>query len=613
MCGIIGYVGSKNPTEILIAGLKQLEYRGYDSAGVAVISSSATQIVRSVGPVASLEQKLANYILEGTAGMGHTRWATHGTVNETNCHPHRGGNTTLVHNGIIENYIELKEQIKSEGRNPCSDTDSEVLAHVIDLEVARGKKLRDALRQILPHLKGSYAFVVSHQSEPNVLVGVSNGIPLWVGIEGEEVYLSSDTRALSRFTSRGFALKRSEIVQCEPGRFQVFDFSGSQITGNIPMLSISTDESELIGFEHYMRKEIFEQPLAVLKTQDFLNQTESLSQLPLKRWTEVQLVGCGSARHAALIGKQYFEQITKVRAQADYANEFKECFEHTPKSTLVILISQSGETADTLCALREAKRRGLATLSITNRPLSTLALESDHTLFTQAGPEISVASTKAFTTQVTTILSLALEWAYQREQIPSSQRPNNNPLIHELPESIAQTLQKEKQIRLVSESLLNSSHFFFLGRGLQFSMAQECALKLKEISYCFAESYPAGELKHGPLALIDNKATVILLTSSQVEHPLNFTLSPLQSSQDLKMRNTLQEVKSRKAKVWTWGLEDSYFLKESNYFTAIPHSHRMIEPILQNVLGQLFAYHLARLKGREIDRPRNLAKSVTVE
>ncbi len=611
MCGIIGYTGNENPVSFLIKGLKQLEYRGYDSAGIAVFSDNGTHIVRAVGPVRNLEHKVSKLSLQGFSGIGHTRWATHGKVTEGNSHPHQAGRITLVHNGIIENYSELKEQIEQIGRTLKSETDTEVLAHLIDIEVEKGFLLLEAITRVIPKLRGSYAFVVSDPEDPRCLIGVSQGIPLWVGNSNGNMLLSSDSRGLSLFTNEGFVLKSAEIVQCRPGSFQVFDFSGHLTTKNISLTQLSNDSSELVGFEHYMMKEIYEQPLAVLNTKAKLIQSAQLYSLPFKLWDHVQLMGCGSARHAGLVAKHYFEQIVGVTATVDYASEFSDCFNHTQPSTLVILISQSGETADTLSALRAAKNRGLATLSITNRKQSSLSLESDFCLFTEAGCEISVASTKAFTSQVSLLLALAYEWSYQIERVESSFRPQLNPYLSALPEQIAQTLQRDKQIRFIAEKLLSSRSFFFLGRGVLFNVAQECALKLKEISYCFAEAYPAGELKHGPLALIDKDSTVILLTTRGSTG--DSVSDPLTHLQQDKMKNTLQEVKSRGAFIWTWGADTPYFRQESHEFPPLPSSHRFTEPILHTVLGQLFAYHLAHLKGAEIDKPRNLAKSVTVE
>jgi glutamine---fructose-6-phosphate transaminase (isomerizing) len=611
MCGIIGYIGTQNPTELLLRGLKQLEYRGYDSAGIAVISPKNVDIIRSTGHVANLENKVKSRKILGTTGMGHTRWATHGEVSESNSHPHQAGWITLVHNGIIENYAELKNHILQEHRTLQSETDSEIVAHLLDMELQQGTTLTSALTRILPQLKGSSAFVINDARDPDTLVGVSNGIPLWVGPKGQEIYLSSDSRGLAPFTEQGYFLKTGEIVQCRRGGFDLLDFTGKRIHQTLSFVPLSYESTELSGFEHYMHKEIFEQPGAILRTLSSQLNQNTLEHLPWETWDHVLLVGCGSARHAGLVSQKFLEEKVRVPVTVEYGSEFRESINCISKSSLVICISQSGETADTLTALREAKKRGFSTLCITNVKESTLAREAQYALFTEAGGEVSVASTKAFTSQVSLLLQLSLRWAQTKcPAFEGDYRYYEETLLN-LPELIAQTLQRERQLRQLCPRVSESSHFFFLGKGVLYPVALECALKLKEISYSFAEAYPAGELKHGPLALIDKRSTVVLLAPGQSANP-NWVSHEGVGAQE-KMMSTLREVKSRGATIWTWGSENDFFKRESHFFTSLPSSNRLAEPILFSCLGQLFAYHFAKLKGCEIDMPRNLAKSVTVE
>lgn len=611
MCGIVGYVGNENQKSILIKGLKRLEYRGYDSSGLAVINKQETQVVRSVGKVSHLEQKASQLVLEGEVGMAHTRWATHGKVCENNSHPHQAGNIVLVHNGIIENFQELKKEVLKDNRILNSDTDSEILAHFIDLEVSKGLTLLESLPQILPRLQGSYAFLVNNQMEADSLIGVSNRIPLWVGAELENVFMSSDSRGISPFTHRGYCLRSGEIVKCKRGGFEIYDFKGNIITQNLSFTSLTEDTSELAGFEHYMQKEIFEQPSAILRTLQQFEKTKILEGESISVWNSATLIGCGSARHAGLVGKKYFEEIAQIPSTSEYASEYRESFKNNNSSNLIICVSQSGETADTVSALREAKEQGLTTLAITNVKESTLAREAKYVQFTAAGPEVSVASTKAFTCQASVLLELAIRWALEKRRIGPSEALSLQELVSSLPELVAQTLQREKQIKFIAQKLVHSSHFFFLGKGILYPIALEAALKLKEISYSFAEAYPAGELKHGPLALIDEKSTVIILAPGKSKDA-NTPHGAIPKAAE-KMMSSLQEVKSRGATIWTWGPDNEFFRKESHFFTSLPASDPYTTPILHSVVGQLFAYHFAKLKEREIDMPRNLAKSVTVE
>ncbi|NDD04667.1 MAG: glutamine--fructose-6-phosphate transaminase (isomerizing), partial [Proteobacteria bacterium] len=521
MCGIIGYNGVCDPKDILLDGLKRLEYRGYDSAGIAILEKDQVGVYRSKGRIQSLEDKLIGRHFEGSLGIGHTRWATHGAPNEINAHPHRVGSVTLVHNGIIENYLEHKEALKQLKRKITSDTDSEIVAHLFDIEIQKGKNLQQAITAVIPRLKGSYAFVVMSDREPDLLIGLRNGAPLLVGLGQNENFLASDVQAILHRTNRVIYLKDNEYVICKKGSIEVYDSLGAPVTFEVKTIHWTPDQMEKGGYRHFMLKEIYEQSQAVANTiESKINHEKGLVSIPelkpyleqLKNLKSISIVACGTARHAALVGKYYIEKFARVAVDVDFGSEFRYRDPILDKDSFTLLISQSGETADTLAAEREAKVKGVKTLAICNVRESTLARESDIVLYTNAGPEIGVASTKAFTTQLVVLFLFAVELGYIRGHLSEQQAKDHTAEALKLPFLIESTLAVDNQIEALAPHLQKKDFFFYLGRDVNYPIALEGSLKLKEISYAHAEGYPAGEIKHGPIALIDKKVASVMLS-----------------------------------------------------------------------------------------------------
>lgn len=611
MCGIIGYTGFANPKDILLDGLKRLEYRGYDSAGVALLGPKGTEVFRCEGRIQNLEDRLAHISVIATCGIGHTRWATHGAPTEINAHPHKVGAITLVHNGIIENFDEHKQAVLDMGRTIQSDTDSEIVAHLFDIEVQKGLPLEQSVIRVLPTLRGSYAFVLMSEREPNTIVGIRNGAPLLIGLGEKENYLASDVQAILHRTKRIIYLEDHQFAVCKRNEVVVKTESGRILTPKIHTIDWTPDQMDKLGYSHYMLKEIHEQPQSLANTIegniDHQEGTVALSRLmgswdAFKGIERIYLAACGTARHAGLIGKYYFEKFAKIPTSVDFASEFRYRDPMVDHRTLLILVSQSGETADTLAALREGRAKGLKTLSICNVRESTLARESDFVLYTNAGPEIGVASTKAFTTQLALLYMLAVQFGTFRKTLSHDEAAHlTRDLLH-LPLLADQTLALEAQIKSVATELQHDSFFFYMGRGVNYPIALEGALKLKEISYLHAEGYPAGELKHGPIALVDKEAVVIVLAPEPSD--------PLYE----KSMSNLQEVKARGGKLFCVGVQkDQKLSHECRYFIGIPRTSWGLYPILLSIPLQFFAFYLALQKGTDVDKPRNLAKSVTVE
>jgi len=626
MCGIIGYIGFQNPKGILLDGLKRLEYRGYDSAGIAIIEKNrGVEVFRSEGRLANLETLLADREFDGAVGIGHTRWATHGAPTEINAHPHRVGAITLVHNGIIENYLQHKEHLLKLGRRIASDTDSEIVAHLFDIEVQAGRTLTQALQAVLPTLKGSYAFVILNDKEPDLLVGVRNGAPLLAGVGEHENFIASDVQAILHRTNRIVYLKDGEVAVCHKGQFELQDKMGKPLPFQIKTLNWNPEQMSKSGYRHYMLKEIHEQPQALTNTIegniDHQLGIVSLSELApldqkLKNVRRICIVACGTARHAGLVGKNYFERFAQIPVDVDFGSEFRYRNPILEEGTLLVLISQSGETADTLAAVREGTKKGVPTLAICNVRESSLARESDAVIYTNAGPEIGVASTKAFTTQLAVLYMLALELGYRNQRLSLESCKELTGDLLQLPILLDRTLQCEKQIEAIAIEHQETTFFFYMGRGIDYPIALEGALKLKEISYLHAEGYPAGELKHGPIALIDRQAAVIVLAPK--DRPPRSTTNPehaeLSDTIYEKLMSNLQEVKSRGGKIMCIGSEgDTTFEKESKFFTTIPSAPWGMNPILLSIPIQFLAYYIALQRGTDVDKPRNLAKSVTVE
>ncbi len=620
MCGIIGYIGFQSPKEILLDGLKRLEYRGYDSAGVAVFEKGKVEVYRCEGRLENLERRLAEMNFSGRSGIGHTRWATHGVPNETNAHPHKIGSITLVHNGIIENYMEHKERLLEMGRQISSDTDSEIVAHLFDLEIARGRNLMDAMHAVLPRLRGSYAFVVMSELEPDLLVGVRNGAPLLLGVGVGENFIASDAQAILHRTRQVVYLEDRQFAKITPEKVSVFGIDGSPVSFSVKRIDWSPEQMEKAGYRHYMLKEIHEQRSAITNTIegniDHSRGVISCAELTpflesLRGIRRICIAACGTARHAGLVGKNYLETFARIPVDVDYASEFRYRNPVIDDSTLLITISQSGETADTLAALREAKSRGVKTLSICNVRDSTLARESDIVLYTNAGPEIGVASTKAFTTQLVVLYMVSVELGLLTGKLTEPDARRLTADLLRLPMLVDRTLQLSSEIERLAIEYQADSAFFYIGRGVLYPIALEGALKLKEISYIHSEGYAAGELKHGPIALIDRSTVTIALAA--IDDPTSIR----QATSDVvpeKVVSNIQEVRARGGRIITVTTEGStLFDKVSQNVIKLPSSSWALSPILFTIPLQLFAYNVALQRGTDVDKPRNLAKSVTVE
>ena len=627
MCGIIGYVGHHDPKGILLDGLKRLEYRGYDSAGIAVLEENKVEVFRSEGRLHRLEEKLGNRRFQGHVGVGHTRWATHGAPTEVNAHPHRVGSITLVHNGIIENYLEHKETLLKLRRKIASDTDTEIVAHLFDIEVSKGQTLHQAVLNVLPKLKGSYAFVILNDKEPNLLIGVRNGAPLLAGIGKDESFVASDVQAILSRTNQIIYLNENQFAVCRREGVEVFEANGKKLSPEVKTIHWTPEQMEKAGYRHYMLKEIHEQSRALTNTiESHIDQAQGKiclagidsAKSKLKNIGRVSIVACGTARHAGLVGKDYIERFAHIPVDVDYGSEFRYRDPILAPGTLLLVISQSGETADTLAALREGKNRGVLTLAICNVRDSTIAREADHVLYTNAGPEIGVASTKAFTTQLAMVFMFAVEFGLINKTLSEDAAKSLTSDLLKLPTLVDKALTLESAIETIAQELQHHTFFFYMGRGIHFPISLEGALKLKEISYLHAEGYAAGELKHGPIALIDRNTVIIVLAPKDRETKFDAGghLASLSQTLHEKTMSNLQEVKSRGGKIWTVGGESeagTAFDTESDYFTAIPNSTWSLNPILLSIPMQLFAYHVALQRGTDVDKPRNLAKSVTVE
>ena len=599
MCGIVGGAAERNVLPILLEGLRRLEYRGYDSAGVALCDGEHIQRRRVVGKVAGLEAALKQHPLAGHMGIAHTRWATHGKPTEANAHPHMSGDRlAVVHNGIIENYSELRLELEKKGVAFTSQTDTEVIVHLIAQALKTKNTLLTAVQHTVKRLTGAYAIAVISADFPSQLIAVRSGSPLVIGVGIGEHFIASDSVSLLPVTRRFIYLAEGDVVEMTREHFQIYDSHGTLVTRFIDEISGEMDAANKAGYKHYMLKEIYEQPSAIARTMTstFGPEAETL----FKKLQHIRIVACGTSYHAAMVAKYWFEEHARVSCEVDIASELRYRHAVTPPHSLWISISQSGETADTLAALRQAKTQGyLASLAICNVSTSSLVRESDFTFLTQAGTEMGVASTKAFTTQLTALLILCGTLAKVRQSSPlfcqllAEQLP-------QLPRLLTETLQLNNDIAAMAEYFIEKRHALFLGRGVHYPMALEGALKLKEISYIHAEAYPAGELKHGPLALVDNEMPVV-------------AIAPEDELLD-KLKSNLQVVKARGGEllvITERRLCDQ--LGVTGRFIGLPSIPTLIAPIVYAIPLQLLAYHVAVLKGTDVDQPRNLAKSVTVE
>ncbi len=611
MCGIVGYIGQRNALPIVVEALKRLEYRGYDSSGCALIHGAELQVYKQEGKIIELERSLPEpNICSGTVAIAHTRWATHGEANELNAHPQVDctGKLALVHNGIIENFKLLKEQLIELGHTFHSDTDTEVLAHLIEQYLGTGLSLVDAVREALRRVEGTYGLVVLHQDEPDQLVAVRKGSPLIIGIGDNEHFLASDVHAIMIHTKQVIYLQDDEICVVRRDNFEITNMSREAVHPQISVVDWDISAIEKGDFKHFMLKEIFEQPTTVANAFrgriDETNGTARLGGLglstqELSQVRQIHLIACGTSFHAALIGKYMIEDMARIPVYAEYASEYHFRNPVVPQGTLVFVISQSGETADTLAALREAKSKGARVLGITNVVGSTIARESDGGSYIHAGSEIGVASTKAFTSQVTILFLLAVLLGRQR----TFSNPHGLEYIKELqqiPAKIDSILTQNDRLREIAASIKDCANALYLGRGINYPVGLEGALKLKEISYIHAEGYPAAEMKHGPIALIDEAMPVVAIA----------TRDPLYQ----KIHANLQEVRSRKARLITIATAGDTDLQSlSEHVIHIPDTLPNLQPLLTVIPLQLLAYHVADLRGLDVDQPRNLAKSVTVE
>jgi glucosamine--fructose-6-phosphate aminotransferase (isomerizing) len=610
MCGIVGYTGPHQAGPILLAGLRRLEYRGYDSAGLATVEGGRLVVRKRAGRVRVLEEVLAEQPTGGHCGISHTRWATHGPATDRNAHPHVGGNgvVAVVHNGVIENHATLRDELVSAGIEFRSQTDTEVIAHLIARAVDAGSDLFDAVQQTLPRLEGTYGLAVVSPRFPGLIVGARLGSPLVVGVGEGEHLLASDPSAIMSHTSHVAYLQDGEVVRLTPTDFEIRHRERGPITPRIDRLDWKPDAVELGGYDHYMQKEIHEQPTTVLDAcRGRLRRAEATAQLgglnlsprQIRRVRRVVFAACGTSWHAALVGEYLIERLAHLPVEVEYASEFRYRNAPLDDRTLVFVLSQSGETADTLGALREAKRRGHPTLAICNVVGSTIAREADGGIYLHAGPEVGVASTKCFTSQVMVMTLLALYLARLRH-MAFAEGLKVIEAIESVPEAIGRALATEPLIAETAQRFANVRSTLFLGRDLHYPLALEGALKLKEISYIHAEGYPTAEMKHGPIALVDPETPSVFIAPR----------GPLHA----KTLSNVEEIRARRGPVVAVGTNgDSELTGLADVFLPLPDVHEVVQPLVAAVPLQLLAYHVARLRQCDIDKPRNLAKSVTVE
>ncbi len=610
MCGIVGYTGPKKAIPILIDGLKKLEYRGYDSAGIAVITKENNLLVKkAAGKIKELENSLSEMIETQTiSGIGHTRWATHGQPNTTNAHPHTDckGNLAIVHNGIIENYHTLRKYLEDKGHIFKTNTDTEVIAHLIEeyYNGDLGKSVRIALKLV----EGTYGIAVIHKDHPEEIVVARQGSPLIIGVGNGENFIASDVAAIIRYTNKVIYLSDGEVASIKPNEFSVITIDEEKVIPQLKEVEWTLSQIEKGGYDHFMLKEIFEQPSTLYDTfRGRIDREEGISRLngirdyldKLKNAKRIVITACGTSWHAGLIGEYMIEQMAGIPVEVEYASEFRYRDPIVDKDTVVFVVSQSGETADTLAALREAKTRGAPVLGICNVVGSTIARESDAGIYTHAGIEIGVASTKAFTAQVLVFFLIALHLGRSKHISAAAGREYIEELEN-IPDKIRKILDKREEIKQIAEKFQFANNFLYLGRGVNFPVALEGALKLKEISYIHAEGYPAAEMKHGPIALIDRNMPVVVIATKDSIYE--------------KVVSNIEEIKSRKGIVLAIVTEGDKRVKElADYTIEIPDTKELLQPLLTVIPLQLLSYEIAVLKGLDVDKPRNLAKSVTVE
>ena len=628
MCGIVGYYGPREPKDVIVAGLKRLEYRGYDSAGVAILDKDRFKIVRAPGKLVELQKKLEAEPFDGNIGIGHTRWATHGVPSERNAHPHKVDGISLVHNGIIENYQQIRRDLAAKGKTFSSDTDSELVAHLIALEVAESRDLFEAVKRVLPKLTGAYSILVVWDGQPDTMIAFKNGPPLLVGLGTEETVVASDIQAIISYTNRVIYLDDLEIARVRGTACDIFSADGKPLKKTVSMVQWNAEQSDKAGFKHYMLKEIHEQPRAVANAMaphiDLASSSVRLSRVgfttplfeslegldeaadwavtasKLRDIDRVFIIACGTSYYAGLVGKYLIETLAKVPVECDIASEFRYRDPVIPPRTLVITISQSGETADTLAALRLAKAAGALTLSICNVRRSTIDREAHGHLYMNSGVEIGVASTKAFVSTLAVLNVFSLALGRIRDVLTTAAERTHIEALLAAPSQMEAVLSYDKFFAEAATRLKDFRGLLYMGRGVSYPIALEGALKLKELAYMHAEGYAAGEMKHGPLALIDERMLIVMVAPRDQHYE--------------KTVSNLEEARARGGKIISVGTGDDEHLKSvSEYYLSLPEAQWTINPLLSVIPMQLLAYHVADVLGNDVDQPRNLAKSVTVE
>jgi len=620
MCGIVGYVGNKQVVPLIIEGLRKLEYRGYDSAGIAVVNERHDlEIRRAEGKLRNLEEAIRLSPLDGTYGIGHTRWATHGRPTEENAHPHRDctGRVVVVHNGIIENYLQLKERLRKTDHQFVTETDTEIIAHLIEEYLKADHNFENAVRRAMLDLRGIFALSIINADEPDTIIAIRQGPPVVIGLGDDEFFVASDIPPILQHTRDVFFLGDGEMAVINRDAVRVTDFEGNSVQPAIQRITWDPIMAEKGGFKHFMLKEIYEQPRSVRDTMQgrisldsgrvFLDEMKNITEADFKKFTSIKIAACGTSWHAGLAGKYMIEQLARIPVEVDYASEFRYRDPVMDENALLLVISQSGETADTIAALREAQEIGSKVLAICNVFGSMITREADGTVLTHAGPEIGVASTKAFTCQMVALYLLGLYLGNIRGTLSADEAKRHAQQLAELPVKLEHLLNESDDIEELSKEFFRVTDFLYLGRGINFPVALEGALKLKEISYIHAEGYPAGEMKHGPNALIDERLPVMFINTREDGN----------RSSELRYEKThsnIVEVKAREGIVISVLTEgDTMSSVVSDYVISIPPASDLLGPILSIIPLQLLAYHIAVRRGCDVDQPRNLAKSVTVE
>ena len=611
MCGIVGYVGEQQSAPILVSGLKKLEYRGYDSAGLAVVNGGKLGVVRASGKLVNLEARIGSEPPRGTLGIGHTRWATHGRPTDENAHPHSYDGVAVVHNGIIENHLELKAMLRAQGHVFASETDTEVFAHLIAAELRQGKELPEAVRAAVAVVRGTYGLAVVWAEDPTRLVATKDSSPMVVGLSEGQNFVASDVPALLEHTRDMVFLEEGDLAVLSRTRVDLYDRGGRAVQRPTRRIEWTPMMAEKGGYKHFMHKEIWEQPRALADTLrgrvllsegDVFFEGWSLGAEEVQRLPRITLLACGTSWHAALAGRAMIESLARIPVEVELASEFRYRDPLLAPGQLAVAVSQSGETLDTLCALREARARGARTMTVCNVVGSALTREAELTILTHAGPEIGVASTKAFTTQLATLYLLAVKLGRLRGTLDVARAQELLTQLTEVPKRLEEALQSEPAVKRIARTYQGAQDFLFLGRGPMHPVALEGALKLKEISYIHAEGYAGGEMKHGPIALIDEKLPVVVIAPREPHTPYE------------KMLGNIEEVRARGGKVIALiDEEDTVAEGLADDVVRLPASPALLAPIVAAVPLQLLAYHVADLRGNDVDQPRNLAKSVTVE